>query len=861
VSGSRFIFAMARRETRAALRRVGLLTASASIGVGALVAINSFTENLKHAVEQQSRVLMGADLSVSARQAFTPRADSLLDSLACATKPCAALSRVTSFAAMGYVRRTSGTRLVRVAAIEGGYPFYGEIKTDPSGEWARLQDGQQALVDPSFLTALSAHIGDTLSLGESRFLIAGTVLNFPGDIGVRAALGPRVYIPARYLTATGLLGFGSRAQYEAFLRTPDGTDLAGVAGKYRRSLTAERAELRTVDEDERDLKSSYDKLGRYLGLVALIAVLLGGIGVGSAVQVFIRQKRESIAVLRCMGASTKQIFGLYLLQALLLGLTGTALGLLLGVGLQLALPSLVGRLLPVDVTVAPSGKGIGLGIAVGVWVALAFALLPLLGVRRIAPLEVLRRPYEAATRQGRDPWVWLASLALAASVVGLALLQAGNLRTGLWFAAGIGSALLVLWLAALGLIRLLRRNFPTRLRYVWRQGLANLYRPGNQTVAVVLALGFGGFLLCTIALVQTNLLRDLKLDADTSRPNLVLFDIQPDQWSGVESIIKRAGHTVSPAVPIVPMRILSVKGTPVAEILEDTLRRGPKGEPLGRWAFRREYRSTYRDSTVASEKVIAGKWWNADGRLPGSPTDSLVPISVEVSLAAELNITIGDQMVWDIQGVPLATRVANLRDVSWARFEPNFYIVFPTGALARAPQTLVTLTRVDAPEDLGRLQRDVVERYPNVTSIDVSLVQRTIERIIGTVTLAIRFMALLSLGTGLVVLIGALAISRFQRLREAVLLKTLGASRAQVLRVAFAEYLFLGLLATVVGTVLSIAAGWGLMKHVFDGKFRPELPQLLALGLGLTALTVLVGLWNSREVLRKTPLEVLRAEE
>jgi putative ABC transport system permease protein len=688
------------------------------------------------------------------------------------------------------------------------------------------------------------------------------VLNFPGDIGVRAALGPRVYIPARYLPATGLLGFGSRAQYEAFLRLPDGSDLAGLAGGFRRALTAERAELRTVDEDERDLKSSYDKLGRYLGLVALIAVLLGGIGVGSAVQVFIRQKRESIAVLRCMGATTGQIFGLYLLQALLLGLAGTGLGLLLGVGLQLALPTLVGRFLPVDVTVTPSARGIGIGIAVGAWVAIAFALLPLLGIRRIAPLEVLRRPYESAPRGGsRDPWVWLASLALAASVVGLAVLQAGDLRIGLGFAAGIGSALLVLWLAALALIRLVRRYFPTRLRYVWRQGLANLYRPGNQTVAVVLALGFGGFLLCTIALVQTNLLRDLKLDADTSRPNLVLFDIQPDQLTGVEGIIKQAGHTVTPAVPIVPMRILSVKGKQVAEILGDTLRRGPKGEPLGRWAFRREYRSTYRDSTVASEKVIAGKWWAADGRLADSPADSLVPISVEVSLAAELDVTIGDQMVWDIQGVPLATRVVNLRDVSWARFEPNFYVVFPTGPLAHAPQSLVTLTRVDAPEELGRLQREVVERYPNVTSIDVSLVQRTVERIIGTVTLAIRFMALLSLGTGLVVLIGALAISRFQRLREAVLLKTLGASRSQVLNVALAEYLFLGFLAALVATTLSIAAGWGLMTRVFESRFRPELPQLAALGLGLMALTVVVGLWNSLEVLRKTPLEVLRAEE
>jgi putative ABC transport system permease protein len=849
---------MARREGRAALRRIGLLTASASLGVGALVAINSFTDNLKLTVERQARVLLGADLSLSSRRPFTPAADRLLDSLACATRPCAPVSRVVTFEAMAYVPRTTGTRLVRVAAIEGRYPFYGIIHTAPEGTWNGLPDTEEALVDPAFLTGLTARPGDTLALGEARFPIGGTVLNFPGDVGVRAAIGPRVYIPARDLDRTRLLGFGSRAHYEAFVRLPDGTDLAAVAKRFRSGFVAEHVELRTVDEDQRELKSSYDQLGRYLGLVALIAVLLGGIGVGSAVQVYLRQKRDAIAVLRCLGATARQIFAVYLLQAALLGLAGSLLGVGLGVGVQFALPSLVGRFLPVDVVVAPSPRGIGLGLLIGVWVALAFALLPLLGVRSITPLEVLRRPYESGPRRWGDPWRWLAAAAVAASVVALALLQAGNRRTGLWFAGGIGAALLILWIAALGLIRGVRRWFPDRLRYVWRQGLANLYRPGNQTVPVVLALGFGGFLLATIALVQANLQRTLKLDADPTRPNLVFFDIQPDQLSGIDSLVRADGFPMRPAVPIVPMRILSVKGVPVTEILGDTLRRRDDGEPAGRWAFRREYRSTYRDTTVASEKVIAGKWWDP---APLKASEQPIPISIEVSVASELNVTLGDEIVWDVQGVPLATRITSLREVNWARFEPNFFVVFPPGALDRAPQTLVTLTRVEQPEELGRLQRQVVERFPNVTSIDVSLVQRTIERIIATVTLAIRFMALLSLGTGLVVLLGALAISRFQRLRESVLLRTLGASRSQVLRIALAEYLFLGLLAAVIAMALAVAAGWGLMKRVFETSFRIAPWPLFELGLGLAALTVLVGIWNSREVVRKAPLEVLRAEE
>ena len=862
MNAGRFVLAMAWLESRAQGRRLSLLTAAVSVGVGALVAINSFTDNLSRSVEQQSRALLGADVTVSSRAPFSAKAEILLDSLACGE--CGGnLSRVTSFSGMAYVPRTSGTRLVQVEAVEGGYPFYGEIKTSPAGVWARLQTDRWALVDPSFLTTLNAAVGDTMALGEGRFVIAGTVLNVPGDVGVRAAFGPRVYIPARYLRETSLLGFGSRASYEAFIKLPQGIDAQTVAKQFRPALNAERTSLRTVAEDERDLKSFLEQLGRYLGLVALIALLLGGIGVGSAVQVFIRQKRETIAVLRCLGASAGRIFSVYLVQAGMMGLAGSAAGVALGVLLQLALPAVFGDFLPVDVSVVPSPRAVATGLGVGLWVSTAFALLPLLGVRQVAPLAVLRRPYEERGARLPDRWRWMAMLMLGASVVALAGLQVADARQGAFFAGGVGAALLVLWLAAVALIKGLRRWFPRGLPYVWRQGLANLYRPANQTVAVVLALGFGAFLLGTVAIVQSNLLRDLSLDAGAGRPNLVLFDIQPDQREGLAAMLRESGLPVQPPVPIVPMRILSVKGRMVAEILADSALRDEEGQPLGKWAFRREYRSTYRDTSVASEKVVVGEWWAGQrgGWAAGRTDRDVVPISMEVSVAGELGVTIRDTIVWDIQGIPLATRIVNLREVNWARFEPNFFVVFPTGPLDQAPQSLVLLTRVDDPAERGRVQRRVVERFPNVTSIDLSLLQGAIERIVSSVTLAIRFMALLSLATGTVVFIGAVATSRFQRIREAVLLRTLGASRGQVIRVLAAEYLSLGFLAAIVATVLATAAGWALMKYVFESSFSVPWLGLGGLGVALAALTVLVGLGNSAEVLRKAPLEVLRSEE
>ncbi len=279
---------------------------------------------------------------------------------------------------------------------------------------------------------------------------------------------------------------------------------------------------------------------------------------------------------------------------------------------------------------------------------------------------------------------------------------------------------------------------------------------------------------------------------------------------------------------------------------------GDDDGPRNGWAFRREYRSTYRDTLVSSERLVAGKWW--DGRT--SPAE----ISVESEVAGELGVTVGDTIVWDVQGVPITTRVASLRDVEWARFEPNFFVVFAPGALERAPHTLVTLTRIESPADRGSLQRRLAERFANVTTVDLSSVQSTLEGLIGRVVLAIRFMAFFTLGTGALVLVGALATSRFQRVREGALLRTLGATRGQLLRIVIAEYLSLGLMASAASVVLALAASWALARFLFEADFTPALLPLAGLVATVVGLTVGVGLLNSRDVLRRPPLEVLRAE-
>ncbi|HEY7509996.1 MAG TPA: FtsX-like permease family protein, partial [Vicinamibacteria bacterium] len=636
-SAARFVLALAWRESRASVRRLAWLMVAVSAGVAALVSIDSFSANLQRSVQEQARGVLGADLVLGSGNAFSPRAEALLQELR-ARAGETRLARVARFAGMAYVPRTSGSRLVQVTAVEDGYPFYGVITTDPPQAWAQVAKGGGVLVDPSLLTALDARVGDVLALGEARLPIAGTVLDVPGDVGLRSAMGPRVFMALGDLQQAGLLEFGARARYEAYLQVGGGARPDTLANRYRGLFSAERVSVRTVAEDRESMGESLARLSRYLGLLALVALLLGGLGVASAVHVLVKRKLDTVAVLRCLGASSSRLFAVYLLQAAAMGLGGSVLGAAIGVVVQTVLPKLLGDFLPVDVRFALSWPSILAGLGMGVWVALLFALWPLLAVRRVSPLVLLRRAYEDEPSPDRDPLRAVVAGGLVASVVLLSVLQAPDTRTGLVFAAGIGAALAVFALAALGLTRTVRRFFPSEWPYVWRQGLANLYRPANQTSAVVLALGFGAFLLGVVVVLQGNLLRDLRVDAAEDRPNMVLFDIQPDQREPLEAALRADGHPVMATAPIVPMRIAAVKGRAVAHLL--ATHPGRREDVPARWALRREYRSTYRDDIRTSELTAAGEHW-APGSWRGGAGEGAVPISVEVDLADDLRVGVG----------------------------------------------------------------------------------------------------------------------------------------------------------------------------------------------------------------------------
>ncbi len=839
---------MARREGRGSRRRLALYMGAITLGVAALVAINSFRKNVTDAISGQARELLGADLELSSRQPFDSTVTALLDSTARSGAP---LARVTSFASMALALNSGGTRLVEVRAVEPGFPFYGTMETDPPGAWPGLQRGHHALVDPALLVQLRTAVGDTLAVGEARFVITGTIVKSPGEIALRTAIGPRVYIPAADLAETRLLRRGSLARFLAYLKLQPPAAVEHFINAHHAMLRAHHVGYDTVAEREAELTRSLDILARYLGLVGLMALLLGGVGVASAVTVFAKEKLPIAAVLRCLGATQRTVFAIYLLQAAVMGLAGAAVGVVLGVIVQWQLPRLLADFLPIAVAAGVDWRSVAAGLGIGVWVAVVFALLPLLSIRNVSPLAALRKDFEPA-RARAEPGRLTAYVALAASVVALSLWQAPRARSGLAFAAGAAATTALLWAGAALLTRVMRRFFPRGARYVVRQGVANLFRPHNQTTAVTLAVGFGIFLIATLYVVQQNLLDQLRVDAGPHRANLVMFDIQKDQIAGVRAMLRQRGVTTVQQAPIVTARIGAINGRSVKQILADSGR-----YRHGRWALRREYRNTYRDSLTGSEQIVAGKWWTARA---GGAAGAAAPaaISVEQDVARELGVTIGDRITWDVQGVPIETRVTSLRHVTWARFEPNFFVVFEPGVLDNAPQSFVVLARVPDETMRAELQRDLVLAYPNIAALDLTLVERTLDEVLGSVTLAIKFMALFSIASGLLVLAGAIATSRFQRLKESVLLKTLGATRRQIAQITLTEYLALGALAGLAGVLLAAVAGWALMRFFFDAPFRLPGLQLSALALGAAALTTIVGLANSWHLLGRPPLAVLR---
>ncbi len=831
---SRFVFRLAWRETRGAWRHFGYFFACITLGVSALVGVGSFADSLERTVARSARSLLGGDVEVRSSQPLPAEAAPLI-----APIEGVATTRVRELVAMAQAG-PSQSHIVELKAVEPGYPFYGALVTDPPRPLDTLIGGGRALVHDSLLARFGLRVGDRFRVGDLELTITGVIQKEPDRAVGVFSLGPRVLIAGDDLERTGLIRPGSRVRYRTLVRLPDGGDAQGFRDRLAAALPAGQR-VSTYGQAQPGLRRFWDQLTMYLGLTGLVALMVGGIGVAVSVNAFVRQKLASIAILKALGAGWRPLLAAYLLQTALLGLGGSALGALLGSAVQPLLAPTLTRLLPIELTLSFSLRAVLSGLAMGVGVTLLYALWPLLQIRHVPPALILRMDVEPRLR-GRRPWA--AALPLAAGLAGLALWQAGSWKIGALFAGGLAAALLLLALGARLVIALARR---VRWRSpAWRQGAANLHRPGSHAGPVLVSLGLAVMLIVSIALLDRSLRAQLLDRAPGSAPAFFFIDIQTDQAEPFARLVAASGAT-APAelTPVVRARLSAVNGASIAQ--DERARREDA------WYLTREYVLTWAKEPPGHNTLVAGRWWTPEE----AAREPL--ISVEEEIARQLGVKLGDHLTFDIQGVPVSARITSLRHVDWRSLTSNFFVIFSPGALEGAPSTFIATVGARPEHETG-LQSAVVAAFPNVTAIPIREVLERISAMLDQIALAVRLVAAFSIGAGLIVMAGALAITRQQRLYQSVILKALGATRGFVSRVFAVEYALLGAAAGLAGSALAALLAWAVLRFALEVPWLWAPGTLLAGVAAATALALLVGFLGTRRLLARRPLGVLRSE-
>lgn len=840
MSSIQWLFLMAWRDSRKNRSRLLLFVSSIILGIAALVSIASLGNNMRDEIDRQAASLLGADLEVSGNHEVNAPIQQVIDSFA------SKRSEERSFTSMIYFPASGNSRLGQVRALEGDFPYYGDLETEPVSAARDFRGAQSALVDQTLMLQYNVKAGDSVRVGNMAFVIAGTLISAPGQTGLSASVAPIVYIPMKFLQATGLSQKGSRINYSLFYLFPKKMNVDALASRLEPQMEKEGLRFDTVETQKEDTNRSLKDITQFLSLIGFIALLLGCIGVASAIHIYVREKISTVAVLRCLGAKGSQAFLIYLVQILVIGFIGSVIGAVLGTILQQFLPVVLKDFLPVTISTGLSWTSIVQGVVLGVLISFLFALLPLVSVRNISPLNTLRLTVQPQ-RRWRDPVSWLVYALIALFIFFFSYIQMNSWEQALFFLLGVIVAFLILTGIARLLMWLVRRFFPSSWSYIGRQGLANLFRPNNQTTILVVVIGLGTAFIGTLISLQSLLLNRVTLSSAGNQPNTVLFDIQSNQRTGVLDLVKKQGLVANGTVPIVNMRLEKLNDITAERQLKDSTLK------VQSWAFSREYRVTFRDSLIASEKISRGEWH-------GNIEAGKIYVSLEEGFAKRNGIEPGDTMLFNVQGSLISTIVGSWRTVDWNRIQTNFLVVFPKGVLEEAPQFHVLLTRVPDKQSSARFQQAVVRSYPNISIIDLGLVLRVLDQLLSKIGLVIRFMAGFSILTGLIVLIASVRISKYQRIQESVLLRTLGASRRQIFFITALEYIFLGSLAAFTGIILSLVATWLLGRFTFDAPFNPPWLSLLAVWVSIALLTLVIGLLNSRAVVSRPPLEILREE-
>ncbi|HEX5706431.1 MAG TPA: FtsX-like permease family protein, partial [Pyrinomonadaceae bacterium] len=738
-----------------------------------------------------------------------------------------------------------GAQMVELKGVERPYPFYGtfELEDGRPFDHALLDDGG-AIVAPLLLERLGLQVGDEIRIGESVFQIRGVVGREPGA-GGGFRLGPRVFVAREAMETAGLTGFAARARRRMLFKTSEG-GAGELVKRLRGELIGNVVNVRSYRETEESMGEQYARAENFLALVGMVVLVLGGIGVSSVTRVFVEQKKKSIAVLKCLGATGRRVTAAYLAQTLALGLAGSLLGVALAKGALMFVAARFAESLPPNMDYGLSAGAVWQGLGLGVVVSLLFSAMPLMRVRHVKP-DILLRERDTYERGRRfDLPRWFVGLLVGVGLLLLVSWQAGELRTGLFFVGGLGATAALLYAAAWLLVTIVGRARRLGGSFAVRQAAGSLTRPGNQTRVVVMAVGLGAFLVMSVQSVRENLMGEFDLTQRTNLADMYVIDVQRDQAEGVARVVEERTGARPEMVPTVRARIYAVNGREVD--LERTEMRRERGL-LGR-----EYVVTYRPRLEANEQIVAGEFWDETPSAVGE-------VSIEEGMRGVVGLDVGSSITFDVQGRKIEARVTSVRRIDWRNSRTGFLVLFRPGTLEGAPQNLIAA--INGPTDSrerARFQRALLDAYPNLSVIDVADIVRSVSSILSNLTLAVSFIGGFVLLSGALILVGSIAMTKFQRVYEAAVLKTLGAKRATLLAMILAEYGLLGLAAGLVGSLAAVALSYAVARYLLEIPWAFT-PFVNLFGVVATALLVtLVGALSSLDVLARKPLSILRGQ-
>ena len=863
----KFVLRMMGRELRSSWRRLLFFFVCVAVGVGAIVALRSVIQSVRTGLMREARSIIAADVLVSTNRPWTPEVRDQLDVRLSAPE---VLERMEAVETATMVRPEEGNataRMVELRGVQQGFPFYGRITLLDGQPYSHdLLRGRGALVRPELLTQLGIAVGDRIIVGGHPFTVRGAITQEPGRRAGAFSFGSRVLVDYDDLRATGLLTFGSRASHQILLRVREEA-VEPLTREIRRDFRERFVAARSYRSTEDDIGEDLLRAENYLSLVGFVMVVLGGIGVWSVTRVFVKQKIRSVAILKCIGATTGQVLATYVAQVMLLGVGGS----LLGVGIA----AVAIRAIPESAAAAFGNVSYGLtlsaalqGLAVGVLVSLLFSLVPLLEVRRVKPLLLLRgadtvvsvmppaagpwwrRWRPAQLLAGVDRLQAGAAVAVTAALIAVAAWQASSLRVALAVCGGFAGVALVLHAAGALLVRAVRPLASTRW-FPLRHAVLSLQRPGNQTRVILLAVGIGAFFVLGVRSLQSNLIAQFTIGLERSGADMFLIDIQQDQVEGVREFVQASQVGETRLIPVLRARVTGIRGSDTSlESYADV-----RGRSLGR-----EYVITYRNHLEQNETLVDGTFWSGQPPLPADASE--LEVTVEQGLSERARLRVGDRMRFDVLGRIVHARVTGIREVEWEDARSGgFMFVFRPGPLDRAPHTYIgTLKAPEDPAARALFQRDLVTKFPNVSAIDVREILASIQTVIDSVTFAISIVGAVALASGALILIGAVAMTKFQRVYEAAILRTLGASTRMLAAMLALEYSALGLIAGSVGAIGAVGLSWAVCRYVFEIEWEPT-PLILGIGAVVTtALVGIIGVVASSDVLRRKPLATLRAE-